>query len=84
MFQFYIHAYNFTFWRFLGISTLGFVLVILIILLKGFALWHAAKRNEKWWFIALLVLNTAGLLDLVYVVFFANVLPKKQSILKKS
>jgi len=47
-----------------------FLLVALAIALKGYALWHAAKRSEMWWFIALLVLNTAGILELVYIIFF--------------
>lgn len=56
-----------------------FVLVSLIwtIGIKGYSLWTAAKRNEKWWFIALLVINTFGLLELVYLIFFAKVWPKK-------
>lgn len=47
-----------------------FALAIAAIALKGYALWHAAKRDEKWWFIALLVINTAGILELVYIIFF--------------
>jgi hypothetical protein len=35
----------------------------------GLALWHAAKRNEKWWFIAFLLIHTAGILEIVYLVF---------------
>ena len=61
---------------FLGMSLLGglFLLLVLVSLaIKGFALWHAAKRGEKWWFIALLLINTLGLLELVYLVFFAKV-----------
>ena len=34
---------------------------------KGLALWHAARRSEKGWFIALLVINTAGILEIVYL-----------------
>lgn len=49
------------------------VLVLASLALKGFALWHAARRNEKWWFIALLVINTLGILELVYLIFFAKV-----------
>ena len=65
---------------FLGMSLLGglFILVVLVSLaLKGFALWYAAKRNEKWWFIALLLINTLGILELIYLIFFAKVLFKK-------
>ena len=56
-----------------GLFTLGaillFVLMILVIVLKGYALWHAAKRDEKGWFIVLLVVNTLGILELVYLYF---------------
>lgn len=33
---------------------------------KGLALWEASKRNEPVWFVALLVVNTAGILEMVY------------------
>ncbi len=61
---------------FVGFSVLGIaivaVLVILIVVLKGYALWHAAKRDEKGWFIALLLLNTAGILELIYLYFIVK------------
>lgn len=34
---------------------------------KGMALWYAARRNQKGWFIALLVINTVGLLEIFYI-----------------
>lgn len=37
---------------------------------KGFALWHSAKNSQKYWFIALLILNTVGILELIYLFFF--------------
>jgi methionyl-tRNA synthetase len=43
---------------------------------KGIALWKAAQNLQKKWFIALLVLNTLGLLEIVYIFFFGK---KKQS-----
>ncbi len=39
---------------------------------KGFALWRSARRGDKWWFIALLVINTLGLLEIVYIFAFSN------------
>jgi ABC-type nickel/cobalt efflux system permease component RcnA len=42
---------------------------LVAIALKGYALWNAAKRNEMWWFIALLVINTLGILELIYIIF---------------
>jgi methionyl-tRNA synthetase len=61
------------FWGIVGLGILGFISMILIVWLKGTALWHAAKRHEVWWFVAMLVINTAGILELVYLVFFAKV-----------
>jgi len=49
-----------------------FILVIALwtITLKGFALWYAARGSQKWWFIALLVINTIGILEIVYLIWF--------------
>ena len=46
------------------------VVVVWTIVLKGFALWHAARNSQKWWFIALLVVNTLGLLEIIYLIWF--------------
>jgi hypothetical protein len=35
---------------------------------KGLALWQAAKRRQPVWFVALLILNTAGILPIAYLV----------------
>lgn len=48
-------------------SILMIVLAIISIFLKGYALWTAVKRDEKGWFIALLIVNTLGILELVYL-----------------
>lgn len=37
---------------------------------KGIALWKAGKNNQLHWFIAILILNTAGILPIVYIKFF--------------
>lgn len=45
-----------------------FVLIaILDLIIKGFALWRAAQSGQKVWFVVLLILNTAGLLPLLYL-----------------
>ncbi|MBI1833499.1 MAG: hypothetical protein HYR90_01610 [Candidatus Andersenbacteria bacterium] len=43
------------------------VLVVWSFIWKGMALWCAARRNQKGWFIALLLINTVGLLDILYI-----------------
>jgi len=46
------------------------IVALWTIVLKGFALWHAARHEQKWWFIALLVVNTLGILEIIYLVWF--------------
>ncbi len=42
------------------------------LMLKGFALWRSAKYDQKNWFIVILVLNTIGILEIVYLFGFAK------------
>jgi len=37
---------------------------------KGIGLWKSAKNNQSGWFIAIFILNTAGILPIVYLKFF--------------
>lgn len=39
---------------------------------KGLALWHSARRGEYWWFMILLVVNTLGILEIIYLFFVAK------------
>ncbi len=48
------------------------LLVVWVIIWKGIALWKAAKNGSKSWFIALLVLNTIGILKIIYIFYFAK------------
>lgn len=53
----------------------GFFLVPLLVwslLWKGWALWRAAKNDSKGWFVALLLINTAGILDILYIFVFGK------------
>lgn len=47
---------------------------------KGVALWKAAHNGQKAWFVVLLVLNTVGLLEIVYVLGFSKKEDKKISV----
>lgn len=51
-------------------------LVVWTIPWKGFSLWKSARRGDRAWFIILLILNTAGLLEILYLFFFSE-RPKK-------
>jgi len=39
---------------------------------KGIALWTAARNNSKPWFVVLLLLNTVGILEIIYIFYFAK------------
>lgn len=39
---------------------------------KGMALWRAAKNDSKPWFIVLLVVNTLGILEILYLYVFGK------------
>lgn len=47
-------------------------LMVWSLIWKGLALWKAARREEKPWFIVLLILNTMGILEIIYLLFFAR------------
>ena len=34
---------------------------------KGLAMWSSARRGEKWWFVAFMLVNTAGALEILYL-----------------
>jgi hypothetical protein len=46
------------------------VLVVWELIWKGIALWKAARESQKLWFIAILVLNTIGILPILYIFMF--------------
>ncbi|MEZ4103025.1 MAG: DUF5652 family protein [Candidatus Paceibacterota bacterium] len=54
-----------------GFITLGLVIVWNFIW-KGLALWKAAKTGSKPWFIILLVINTFGILEIIYLFAVKN------------
>ncbi|PIQ66990.1 MAG: hypothetical protein CO184_00130 [Candidatus Zambryskibacteria bacterium CG_4_9_14_3_um_filter_40_16] len=45
------------------------LLIIWSLVWKGFALWKSARLSHKWWFIAILILNTVGILEIFYLFF---------------
>ncbi len=50
----------------------SFILVLWGIIWKGLALWRASKQDQRNWFIAILVLNTLGILEIIYLFKFAK------------
>ena len=59
-----------------AMDTLSVILIIILvvwcILWKGIALWRAAKNNQLGWYVVLLFVNTLGILEIIYLTFYAN------------
>ena len=39
---------------------------------KGVALWRAAGNKHLWWFVALFLLNTLAILEIIYIFGFSR------------
>lgn len=51
----------------------GFLLLFAwSIVWKGLALWKSSHHNQKWWFVAFLLINTLGILEILYIYVFAK------------
>jgi methionyl-tRNA synthetase len=59
----------------IGITSFSFLIALLAIwslIWKGIALWKAARNGQKAWYIAMLVINTVGILEIIYILFFSK------------
>lgn len=57
----------------LGPGGLIFPLIIIWSLFwKGWALWQTAKSEDRAWFVILLVVNTAGILEIAYLFLISS------------
>jgi hypothetical protein len=52
-------------------------LVIWSLFWKGMALWFAARKRDKFWFVIILLVNTLGILEVVYLLVLRNQKMKK-------
>lgn len=53
-------------------STLFFLAIAWSSVWKGIALWRAGRNSNLVWFIVLLVVNTLGILEIVYIFGFSK------------
>lgn len=54
-------------------SHLTLILIVLAawsLIWKGVGLWFAARNYQKSWFVAILILNTIGILEIIYLIWF--------------
>jgi hypothetical protein len=54
------------FWLFLGL------LAAWSLFWKGWGLWRSARLGQKKWFVAILILNTVGILEILYIYVFSR------------
>jgi divalent metal cation (Fe/Co/Zn/Cd) transporter len=50
-----------------------FLLIVAIIwslIWKGIALWKSARNNDKTWYVVMLIVNTLGILEILYIYAF--------------
>jgi hypothetical protein len=68
---------------FLLAATIGTGLILLMLwelVWKAIALWKTGRNNQLAWFVCILIFNTAGILPIVYLLFFQ---PKAKKVAKK-
>jgi hypothetical protein len=59
----------------IGISTTQLVISMSLVSLwvlvwKGFSLWFSGRKEQKVWFVFLLITNTAGILPIIYLLIY--------------
>jgi methionyl-tRNA synthetase len=70
-------------------AQLGFSLWILIVIVvwsiiwKLLALWKSARKNQPVWFILLAIINTVGILEILYIYIFSEIKSNKKPVVKK-
>jgi len=59
-------------------NSLWFFIITIVWVLpwKGYALWTAARSSHNKWFIALLIVNTFAILEIIYIFCVAKKKPK--------
>ncbi|MBI4948156.1 hypothetical protein HY844_01175 [Candidatus Berkelbacteria bacterium] len=70
----YTNILNFGGGKVLGKNELAVIILIAIweLAWKGYALWRAGRKNDVAWFVTLLILNTVGILPILYIFVFSK------------
>ncbi|MCX6739678.1 MAG: DUF5652 family protein [Candidatus Parcubacteria bacterium] len=55
-----------------------YLILIWSLIWKGLALWKSARQGQKIWYVVLLLANTLGILEILYIYVFSK-LKKSQS-----
>ncbi len=49
------------------------IVLIWSLVWKGLALWKSARKSHSIWFVILLVINTLGILEILYIFLFSEI-----------
>ena len=55
-------------------NPLFYVLLAIDVILKGISLYKSARRDQRVWFVALLIVNSMGILPFIYLVLNKDIL----------
>lgn len=58
---------------------LAYLILLWVLPWKGVALWKAARKTDKVWFVAILILNTLAVLEILYIFIFSK---RKENFIK--
>lgn len=61
-----------------GVSPKAAIVILSIVSIwalvwKGIALWKSSRKGSKIWFIVLLIVNTLGILEILYIYLFSKI-----------
>lgn len=56
-----------------GMQALLLVALVWTLVWKGAALWKAGRSGSRTWFVVLFLINTLGILDILYIFWFSRV-----------
>ncbi|HKM40643.1 MAG TPA: DUF5652 family protein [Patescibacteria group bacterium] len=49
------------------------IILIWSLVWRGLALWRSARLNHKTWFVFMLIINSLGILEILYLAFFGKI-----------
>ena len=61
-----------------GAKVLIALAIVWTLIWKGIALWKAGQNGHKAWFVVLFLVNTIGILEIIYIFGFAGKKPEQK------
>ena len=71
--------------EYMGYELSWFLLLLIVweVIWKAIGMWKSARNNHIWWFVAILVVNSLGILPIIYIALFNDKRNKNVKISKK-